>query len=569
MKRLLLFGFTVPFIILSACPARSQGIIPPECYLDQDDGAINSCKYCHTDGNAGAIRDDADKQRKYPSAENKFLNVLDPARLDAGVPPEEIPVDLSAFLNLDNYSAARVARGDAPGVDGGAGVYKYFPDLIPESTGADGFANNGWRAFKWKPSELAWPRYNGRIQQNWIRLPEKFRLDASGSRDVGIYHQNLELLVAAMRGDVTQGAYAGMAADEAVVPFRFPTGTEVTHYLYYLDPARPDLKAARIKEVRVNIKSVPDEHNRPTPGFVFGVEKEYSLAHREGEEEAAALGLIYNKDGWDFVGFIEDVDGRLRPQTNAEMTQCIGCHSARLGAIRDSHFNSLQRKLPGDAGWAVQDYRGIFDYHNAGLGRGETAEIFENYWGGAATVPGNPDGSIDFLPSPDEADALNRRYYQIVQTQSYYLGRDPKLTNPGFLVKPGGADFLEEDEVARWHPDLDFEAFEPALQVTAVEPVPAVSTPIASALRNSFPNPFNARAHITYELSARGRVTIEIHNLGGQAIRTLLDDTQSAGTWRIGWDGRDRDGRVVATGAYVCRLTHRGTTATRKMLLLR
>ena len=569
MKRLLLFGFTVPFIILSACPARSQGIIPPECYLDQDDGAINSCKYCHTDGNAGAIRDDADKQRKYPSAENKFLNVLDPARLDAGVPPEEIPVDLSAFLNLDNYSAARVARGDAPGVDGGAGVYKYFPDLIPESTGADGFANNGWRAFKWKPSELAWPRYNGRIQQNWIRLPEKFRLDASGSRDVGIYHQNLELLVAAMRGDVTQGAYAGMAADEAVVPFRFPAGTEVTHYLYYLDPAEPGMKAARIKEVRVNIKSVPDEHNRPTPGLVFGVEKEYSLAHREGEEEAAALGLIYNKDGWDIVGFIEDVDGTLRPQTNTEMTQCIGCHSARLGAIRDSHFNSLQRKLPGDAGWALQDYRGIFDYCNAELGRGEVAEIFENYWGAVAMVPGNPDGSIDFLPSAAEADALTRRYYQIVQTQSYHLGRDPKLINPGFLVNPGGDDFLAEDEVALWHPDLDFEAFEPALHFTAVEGVPAQVTPIRTALIRSFPNPFNAQAVIVYEVAQRGHVTIEVYNLAGQSIRTLVDETQASGRRRVLWDGRDGAGRRVATGLYACRMTHGGAAVMRKMLLLR
>ena len=569
MKRLPLFRVTVTFVILSASTSWSQGILPPECYLDQDGGSINSCKYCHTSGNEGAIRDDAEKQRNYPSGENKYLNVLDPARLDVEVPPEDIPVDLTAFLDLDNYRAAIAARGDTPGMDGGAGVYKYFPDLIPESTGADGFANNGWRAFKWKPSELAWPRYNGRIQQNWIRLPEKFRVSADGSLDLDTYRQNLELLVDAMRGDIRQGTYTGMAADEAIVPFRFPTGTEVTHYLYYLDPTRPDMKAVRIKEVRVNIKSVADENNRPTPGFVFDVEKEFSLAHLEGEEEAAALGVIYNKDGWDIVGFIEDTDGTLRPQTNAELTQCIGCHSARIGAIRDSHWNSLQRKLPGDAGWALQDYRGIFDYFNAGLGRGETAEIYENYWGSAALVPGNPDGSIDFLPSAAEADALTRRYYQIVQTQSYYLGRDPKLTNPGFLRDPGGSKFLEEDEVVLWHPDLDFEAFEPALHATAVERAPAASTPTRSRLRNSFPNPFNAHAQILYQLSQHGRVTIEIHNLAGQSIRTLVDETQAAGRRSTGWDGRDRLGRVAASGVYVCRMTHGGMATTRKLLLLR
>ena len=60
-------------------------------------------------------------------------------------------------------------------------------------------------------------------------------------------------------------------------------------------------------------------------------------------------------------------------------------------------------------------------------------------FGDASLLPGNPDGTIDLLPTPEEADAFNRRYYQTVATQSFALGRDPKITNPGFLhTAPSG-----------------------------------------------------------------------------------------------------------------------------------
>jgi hypothetical protein len=457
---------TLSLVVL---PLWAQTLIPPECYLDQKNNTINSCKYCHLSGLPGALNNEVERQGAFPAAENKFLNALDPARLDSLVPPASIPADLSAYLALDNYRAALMARGGGAEVGTGVGVYKFFPDLEPDQTGADGFANNGWRAFKWKPTELAWPRYNGRIQRNWVRLPEKFQRAADGAYDREVYQQNLDLLVEVLRGAMQTGAYLGLAADEWVIPYRFPTGTEVLHYLYYLDPSQPGMKAARIKEVRWNIKSVPEQYNQAFFAFVSSKEKEYSLTYREGgPKAAAAYGLVYNEDGWDIIAFIENPQGELRPQTAGELSQCVGCHSGRLSVIVDSHFNSLQRKLPGEAGWTLQDYRGIPDYYNAYLDRAETGEIFENYEGDPGRMPTNPDGTIDFLPNAEEADALTRRYYQIVQSQSFFLGRDPKLGNPGFLRQPSTAKFRSADELATWYPALDFSRFDLGPQITAV-----------------------------------------------------------------------------------------------------
>ena len=556
-------------VVLRTSTLAAQGIVPPECFLDQQDDAFNSCKYCHTSGFAGAGKDDADKQRNYPSGKNLFLNALDPTRLDALVPPETIPADLSIFLDFDNYRPALEARGSAPGLGAGQGPYKYFPDLDPELTGADGFADNGWRAFKWKPNELAWPRYNGRIQLNWVRMHDRFQRDESGALDLAVYKQNLDLLVEVVGGKVAEGTYHGMAQNDEIIPYRFPAGTEIAHYLYYLDPDQPDMKAIRVKEVLVNVKSVPEEFNQRFAGFVSAKEKELSLAHRE-ENAGADHGLIYNKDGWDLVGFIEDVDGALRPQTRAEMNQCVGCHSLRLGAIRDSHWNSMQRKLPGQEGWALQDYRGIFDYYNAQLDRGEYAEIFENYFGDARSVPGLPDGTVDFFPPAAEADALNRRYYQIVQSQSFFLGRDPKLASPGFLADPEPNRAREDDQAGLWNPELNFAAFELMPSPTAVETGRRdTGRPAHLALSQNVPNPLNPATAMEYWLPTTGRAALAVYNLNGQLVRALVDEEQAAGSHRASWDGRDGKGRPVATGPYVYRLVQGDRTAARKMLLVR
>ena len=561
----------VVFLILFAAgQVDGQTLIPAECYLDQQGGEINTCKYCHTSNFAGAGNDDIDRQGVFPSPENRFLNMLEPERLDELV-PEDGPGDWTAFLAEDNYARVLAERGDAPGMGTGQGRYKYFPDLDPARTDADGFANDGWRAFKWKPTQFGWPKDSGRIQQNWVRMADKFRRNEAGEYDQGIYEQNLELLVQALRGAATRETYFGLGEDEPVVAYQFPLGTEVTHYLYYLNPEQPGMKATRIKEVRWMGKSAARAQEQfDTFGFVSSQEKEFSLTYQEGgPEQAARYGLIYNKDGWDIACFIEDADGSLRPQNQAELTQCIGCHSRRIGAIRDSHWESLQRQLPGDEGWTLQDYQGIVDYYNARLGRAEMAEFFENAHGDASLLPGNPDGSIDFLPDRERAEALNRRYYQIMRTQSFVLGRDPVLENPGFLRDPSTKRLLPEEEQEEWNPELDLGAFDRVPVATAVIEEAGVTLPPGLTLAPNFPNPFNAGTLIRFQLAVAGSVRLTVVDATGRQVRLLADGLRPAGRHEVRWDSRDEGGRRVASGAYFVRLEQGIERQTGKMLRVR
>ena len=327
------------------------------------------------------------------------------------------------------------------------------------------------------------------------------------------------------------------------------------------------MKAVRIKEARWNIKSVPED--AIVDFWDQEGEMQHTLVEREGGQDAAySYGIIYNSAGWDIIGFIEDQDGLLRPDTKEELEVCNGCHGRRLGVTVDSHYD-LQRKLPGEAGWALQDYRGIPDYQNAKLSRGEMAEIYEAYFGDASLLPGNPDGTIDFLPTPEEADAFNRRYYQTVATQSFALGRDPKITNPGFLhISPSG-HFRPEDEIEVWDPALNFDTFDLVPTPTAVQtPRSPVPLPASFLLHPNHPNPFNPRTTIRYEIPTATQVRISVYNLAGQEVRVLKDGPEAPGTHEVTWNGHDAHGRTVSSGIYLCRMVTDTHHAVRKMLLL-
>ncbi|MCG8603943.1 T9SS type A sorting domain-containing protein, partial [bacterium] len=92
-------------------------------------------------------------------------------------------------------------------------------------------------------------------------------------------------------------------------------------------------------------------------------------------------------------------------------------------------------------------------------------------------------------------------------------------------------------------------------QTTAVEGIDDAS-PGGFALSQNYPNPFNPTTRIEFSLPVQTRVRLNIYNLSGQLIRTLVDDTFQAGRFTATWEGRDGLGRPVASGTYIYTLTN-------------
>ena len=84
-----------------------------------------------------------------------------------------------------------------------------------------------------------------------------------------------------------------------------------------------------------------------------------------------------------------------------------------------------------------------------------------------------------------------------------------------------------------------------------------------------YPNPFNGRTVIRFDLPEDGPVRLAVYNILGQRVAVLADGHRPAGPHRIPWDGRDDRGDEVSSGLYFCRLEHDGMSRNAKMLLLK
>ena len=95
--------------------------------------------------------------------------------------------------------------------------------------------------------------------------------------------------------------------------------------------------------------------------------------------------------------------------------------------------------------------------------------------------------------------------------------------------------------------------------------------PIArTRLEQNYPNPFNPATTIAFSLKARSRVRIDVIDVTGAHVRTLVDETRAAGSHSdVRWDGRNVQGESVASGVYFYRLRTDSFEKTRKMVLLK
>ena len=88
---------------------------------------------------------------------------------------------------------------------------------------------------------------------------------------------------------------------------------------------------------------------------------------------------------------------------------------------------------------------------------------------------------------------------------------------------------------------------------------------------SNFPNPFNPETVINFSIPIVTNVSLEVFNIRGQRIKTLLDGSYelSAGSHSVIWDCTDNTGRTVGSGLYFYRIVAGEMTTTKKMLLMK
>lgn len=106
-------------------------------------------------------------------------------------------------------------------------------------------------------------------------------------------------------------------------------------------------------------------------------------------------------------------------------------------------------------------------------------------------------------------------------------------------------------------------------QWVKVERIPTNGLPQEFALSANYPNPFNPTTYITYDLPAKSHVRLTVFNAMGQIVSRLVDKEQTAGSYRVSWNGTNMDGSAAPSGIYFYRLEGDGFAKTMKMTLMK
>jgi hypothetical protein len=234
----------------------------------------------------------------------------------------------------------------------------------------------------------------------------------------------------------------GDAAQVAVIPQQYPENTEFMHSVRYVgnDEQGNIFVPARMKELRY-MKKIRALEQYDVASRYARERKEKNLEQLPNFNDHGELGME-NGFGWMLQGYIEDHDGKLRPQTHEETFFCMGCHAA-VGATIDQTF-AFARKVTGAQGWGYINLKGMLDAPSVSEPGGEILHYLQRA-GGGSEFRENPEmlnrwftenGIVDaekvksadvytlISPSRERAMQLNKAYTHIVRHQSYIYGRD-------------------------------------------------------------------------------------------------------------------------------------------------
>ena len=134
---------------------------------------------------------------------------------------------------------------------------------------------------------------------------------------------------------------------------------------------------------------------------------------------------------------------------------------------------------------------------------------------------------------------------------------------PYMVAYSSGTLELHTDDFAT--PRIDVELNGVSMPVSSDDNV----NPVITELRGNYPNPFNPTTTIAYSVKESGPVQIDIYNLSGQKVRTLVNSNMSAGNHTVVWNGKDSSSRSVGSGVYFFKMQAGKYTSTKKMIMMK
>ena len=96
-----------------------------------------------------------------------------------------------------------------------------------------------------------------------------------------------------------------------------------------------------------------------------------------------------------------------------------------------------------------------------------------------------------------------------------------------------------------------------------------MSAPDEYSLNDAYPNPFNPSTELSFSIMDAGKITLNIYDMTGRLVNTLVDGHLEKGYHSVIWDGIDSKGNAVSSGMYIYALQGESLSITKKMMLMK
>lgn len=228
-------------------------------------------------------------------------------------------------------------------------------------------------------------------------------------------------------------------------------------------------------------------------------------------------------------------------------------------------------------------------------------------WNLFNTVPGFEDGSLYAAAGSDEwieyaFDIPEAGWYEVYAYIVRHWNGHPQA--PYEITHQGGTRLVELDQAllgnARWQKLGDFYleagAHQPVVRLSnqgigthlvfadavmllnsnqvnlppvGITPGAREVVPQTAVLYQNYPNPFNPETEFGIRIAEFGFVNVDVYDVAGRRVCTLLNRYLTPGEYRVRWDGNDAQRNPAASGVYIYRLRQGKTALARKMVLMR
>jgi len=284
----------------------------------------------------------------------------------------------------------------------------------------------------------------------------------------------------------------------------------------------------------------------------------YGFVNRYGPHENPQYDMLVGGNGYEYDGGISGLS------THAKLEDgCVTCHMqgrVRSNNTLSNHSMSMTDTTYGFKGVTVckechgeieefNEVKAAYDYDADGQVEGTQVEI---------------QGLLDRLKAQLPIDASTGE--PVTMTKDSLLVKD----HPEYVQGIWNYYFVKNDGSMGVHNATYAVALlQKALGSYPLDVKPTGDIPKEFALNQNYPNPFNPSTTISFALPQNEQVKLEVYDILGNLVKTVVNQQMSAGTYTVVWNGFDQNGARVASGVYLYRLQAGSFSTVKKMLMLK